>query len=168
MAEVLSAASLSLALVVAGASIYFSLKEHNARTKQEAKSIEQEQAQNRLQERAQAERVACWLEYHDKYPAYRVHVLNASDQPIWGVRIKQEFGEPKEKYFAVVPPGSQEVPINYTGENPGNQAVYISFRDNNGQRWDRPTSFDGALRKAPFADFGEPTVTQEAPPSEEA
>ncbi|GIG20942.1 hypothetical protein Cch01nite_16660 [Cellulomonas chitinilytica] len=114
--------------------------------------------------RAQAQRVAAWMDAGSISPGGRPGRLgataiarNASEEPVWNVTLYAPWerafsdtntsGDPKRSRTWVLPPGRDyEAPLAFTLVNSeGSIPVQITFRDNAGAWWERDTK--GILTK---------------------
>lgn len=137
----------AFAVVLGGVSLIISLLDHRARRKQESEREEEEHQAEQRAMRRQAQRVACWLEVRfNQYPTHRIIVVNASDEPIWKVKVEHPtLFQTASPRIPVLAPGERRPLDCASTTNTAEEAVDVRFRDNAGRDWYRPAKTPGAL-----------------------
>lgn len=154
--DVVSAVGTGLAALIALLLGYLSLRltvrERHDRIARENVVAEREREARSAEKRSQAERLTCWMEARDdKYPANRIIVHNASEQPVWEVTVLDEVLREGSHLIPVIQAlGEQIIDVDSQGKILPPRVVEVRFRDNRAAVWRRLATSHGTLVEEPI------------------
>ncbi|CAN7464852.1 hypothetical protein LJR013_003177 [Pseudarthrobacter oxydans] len=136
-----------VALILGAYSLQVALKERRDRIKRESEEQVRQHEILMSERRSQAERVTCWMAAdNNAYPVNWIIVDNASEQPVWDVKVSHELLPSGVASIPVIPANERyRIDVDSKGVLRPAQIVRVSFRDNRARRWRRSGELGGFL-----------------------